>query len=94
MCLALPARVVELLDPVDEGQPPQDAIVELDGVRKQISISLVDDVQVGDYVILHVGFALQKLDEAEALATLQLFAELADAEGELAAAPEQPGSAR
>ncbi len=87
MCLAMPALVVELVDPtvaVDE------VIVELDGVRKQISIALVDDVSVGDYVILHVGFALQKLDVPEAEATLRLFAELAVAEGELAAAPLPP----
>lgn len=80
MCLAMPALVVEMV-------PPQEAIVELDGVRKQISVTLVDDVGVGDYVILHVGFALQKLDVEEAEATLRLFGELAQAEGELAAAP-------
>ncbi len=80
MCLAMPALVVELIE-------PDEAIVELDGVRKQISIALVEDVEVGDYVILHVGFALQKLDVEEAEATLRLFAELADAEGELGAVP-------
>lgn len=80
MCLAMPALVVELV-------PPDEAIVELDGVRKQISIALVEDVGVGDYVILHVGFALQKLDVEEAEATLRLFAELAEAEGELGAVP-------
>ncbi|MBK7723019.1 MAG: HypC/HybG/HupF family hydrogenase formation chaperone [Austwickia sp.] len=82
MCLAMPALVVELVDPA---VAPHEAIVELDGVRKQISIALVDDVQVGDYVILHVGFALQKLDVEEAEATLRLFAELAAAEGQLSA---------
>ena len=69
MCLALPARVVELTG-------NNDAIIELDGVRKPISLALVDDVSVGDYVIVHVGFALQKLDEDEALATLALFREI------------------
>ena len=51
MCLAIPVRVTELL-------PEQMANVSLDGVSKTISIALVDDVAVGDYVILHVGFAL------------------------------------
>lgn len=81
MCLAMPALVVELA-------PPDEAIVELDGVRKQISIALVEDVGVGDYVILHVGFALSKLDVEEAEATLKLFAELAEAEGELGTLPQ------
>lgn len=68
MCLAIPARVIERL----EGD---DAVVELDGVRKTISLALVDDVEVGDYVIVHVGFALSRLDPEEAAQTLALFAE-------------------
>ncbi len=67
MCLAIPARVIERL----EGD---DAVVELDGVRKTISLALVDDVAVGDYVIVHVGFALGRLDPEEAAQTLALFA--------------------
>ncbi|MBL8349896.1 MAG: HypC/HybG/HupF family hydrogenase formation chaperone [Burkholderiaceae bacterium] len=70
MCLALPARVIERL-------AGDQAIVDLGGVRKQISIALAAEAQVGDYVIVHVGHALGVLDEAEALATLALFAELA-----------------
>jgi hydrogenase expression/formation protein HypC len=70
MCLAMPVRVVEI-------GPADQAVVDLDGVRKQISTSLIDDVAVGDYVIVHVGFALQKLDEEEARKTLALFAEMA-----------------
>ena len=69
MCLAIPVRVTDLC----EGDS---AWVELGGVRKQISLALVDGVQVGDYVILHVGYALSKLDEAEAQKTLALFAEV------------------
>jgi hydrogenase expression/formation protein HypC len=69
MCLAIPARVVEL--------PAEDtAIVELGGVRKEVSLALVDDVVVGDYVIVHVGFALSRLDAEEAAKTLALFAEM------------------
>jgi hydrogenase expression/formation protein HypC len=67
MCLAIPVRVVELCG-------ESTAIVDLDGVRKEISLALVDDVQVGDYVIVHVGYALSKLDAAEAARTLALFA--------------------
>jgi hydrogenase expression/formation protein HypC len=70
MCLALPARVVELLC-------NDAASVDLGGVRKRISIALVPEVRIGDYVIVHVGHALGVLDEAEAQATLELFAELA-----------------
>ncbi|MBI3901763.1 MAG: HypC/HybG/HupF family hydrogenase formation chaperone [Nitrosomonadales bacterium] len=70
MCLAIPALVVELL-------PADMARIDLDGMRKEVSLSLVDDVAVGDYVIVHVGYALQKLDPEEAAQTLALFAELA-----------------
>ena len=68
MCLAIPARVVEML----EGDA---ARVDLGGVRKEISLALVDDVAVGDYVIVHVGYALSRLDADEAERTLALFAE-------------------
>ncbi len=68
MCLALPARVVELL-------PQSEGLIDLGGVRKRISLELVTDVQPGDYVIVHVGYALQKLDADEAARTLALFAE-------------------
>ncbi len=74
MCLAIPARVEHLtLD--------NSAIVNLGGVRKEISLALVEDVAVGDYVIVHVGYALQKLDEEEALRTLELFAEFSAMDG-------------
>jgi hydrogenase expression/formation protein HypC len=70
MCLAIPARVVQLL----EGDH---ALVDLDGVRKEISLALVDGVRVGDYVIVHVGYALSRLDPVEAERTLALFAQMA-----------------
>ncbi len=69
MCLAIPVKVVELL----EGDQ---ALVDVGGVRKEISLALVDGIAVGDYVILHVGYAIQKLDPVEAERTLALFAEL------------------
>jgi len=68
MCLAIPARVVEI------GADDQ-AVVELDGVRKPISLALVEGVALGDYVILHVGYALTRLDPDEAARTLALMAE-------------------
>ena len=67
MCLAIPARVVELRD-------GDQAVIDLAGVRKEISLALVEDVWPGDYVIVHVGYALQKLDPEEAAKTLALFA--------------------
>ena len=72
MCLAIPAQVVEL-------RPDDNALVDLAGVKKEVSLALVDGVAVGDYVIVHVGYALNKLDPDEAAKTLKLFAELGDA---------------
>jgi hydrogenase expression/formation protein HypC len=69
MCLALPARVVELVG-------MEQAIIDLGGVRKRISIALVPQACVGHYVIVHVGYAIGMLDPEEAAATLKLFAEL------------------
>jgi hydrogenase expression/formation protein HypC len=72
MCLAIPARVEALLD-------DDLATVDLGGVRKQVSLALVDDVAVGDYVIVHVGYALNRIDPVAAERTLALFAEMAAA---------------
>jgi hydrogenase expression/formation protein HypC len=74
MCLAIPVKVVELR----EGDQ---AMVDVGGVRKEISLALVDGIAVDDYVILHVGFAIQKLDAEEAEKTLALFAELDESMG-------------
>lgn len=73
MCLAIPVKVME----VGAGDT---AIVDLGGVKKEISLALLADVKVGDYVILHVGYALSKLDPEEAEKTLALFAELSQGE--------------
>ena len=70
MCLAIPARVLEV-------QPDGWAEVEVGGVRSRISLALIDGVNVGDYVIVHAGFALTRLDVVEAEKTLALFAEIA-----------------
>jgi hydrogenase expression/formation protein HypC len=71
MCLAIPVRVERVID-------DQTALVDVGGVQKEISIALVDDVKAGDYVILHVGYALNKLDPEEAEQTLELFAQISE----------------
>ena len=68
MCLGIPAKIETL-----EGQ---EAKVNLSGNYIRISTSLIDDLKVGDYVLVHAGFALQKVDEKEALKTLELLKEL------------------
>jgi hydrogenase expression/formation protein HypC len=72
MCLALPARVVEL-------RADDQALVDLGGVRKEVSLALVPQAQLGDYVIVHVGFALGMIDPEEARQTLALMNELQSA---------------
>ena len=84
MCLAIPGQVVELLDAAG-----QLAVVEVAGVRRTVNVSLVADeagcgVSPGDWVLIHVGFALSKVDEADAKATLALLEQMgADYEQEL-----------
>ena len=77
MCLALPARIVEIPDTDTEMGV---AVVDMGGVRKRISIALVPEARLGDFVIVHVGHAIGMLDEEEALASLALFAELAQSQ--------------
>jgi hydrogenase expression/formation protein HypC len=69
MCLALPAQIVAL-DPATNM-----ATASVGGVKVEVSLALIDDAAVGDYVLVHVGYALNKIDEDEALKTLALFAE-------------------
>jgi hydrogenase expression/formation protein HypC len=68
MCLAIPARVVSVA-------APDIALVDIGGVQKEISLALVDGVVPGDYVIIHVGYALTKLDPGAAQRTLRTFEE-------------------
>jgi len=76
MCLALPARVLAIDATTDM------AIVSLGGVRKDVSLALVDDVRVDDFVLIHVGYALNRLSGEEAERTLRLFAEAGLTPGE------------
>lgn len=69
MCLAIPAQIVSIDDATDM------AIVSVGGVKKEISLALVEDVAINDYVLIHVGYALNKVSEEEAEKTLALFAE-------------------
>jgi hydrogenase expression/formation protein HypC len=73
MCLAIPTRLIEIL-------PGAQALVELGGIRKEISVALVPEAAVGDYVIVHVGHAIGQIDPDEAERTLRLFGELASQE--------------
>ena len=74
MCLAIPVQIKEIID-------ENTAVAEISGLKKT-STALLEDVKVGDYVILHVGYALQKIDPEEAQKTLALFASEAPAAGE------------
>ncbi|KTC74857.1 hydrogenase expression/formation protein HypC [Legionella birminghamensis] len=69
MCLALPAQITQLLE-------NDRAIINIGGITKDISTVLLDEVAEGDYVIIHVGYALTRLDEQEARKTLNLFAQM------------------
>jgi hydrogenase expression/formation protein HypC len=68
--LAVPSEVVEILE-------NSIALVDVGGARRRISVSLVDDVSIGDYVLVHAGFAIEKVDKVEAMKTMELFEELA-----------------
>jgi len=70
MCLAVPAIVTAY------NESSEMATVDLSGIQKEVSTVLVDDLKIGNYLLIHVGFALHKLSEEEALSTLALFEEL------------------
>lgn len=81
MCLAVPAKIMSLNDADDDLL--RTGNVDFSGVQKEISLAYVPEANVGDYVIVHAGFALSVLDESEALASLQAFQELAEFEATL-----------
>jgi hydrogenase expression/formation protein HypC len=72
MCLAVPGKIVDVRD---EGGTRM-ATVDFDGIRKDICLAYLPEMQVGEYAIVHVGFAISRVDEASALETLALFREL------------------
>ncbi len=69
MCLAVPVKIISIDEAADM------AVVALEGVKKQISLALVEDVAVGDFVLVHVGYALNRISVEEAQKTLALMAE-------------------
>ncbi len=69
MCLAIPALVVRRLE-------AEDALIDAGGIEKRVSLALVPEAAVGDYVVVHAGYAISRLDPDEALLTLAMFAEL------------------
>ncbi|MEV4611364.1 HypC/HybG/HupF family hydrogenase formation chaperone [Kitasatospora sp. NPDC049258] len=72
MCLAVPGKVLE----IEERDGTRMAVVDFGGVVKDVCLEYLPDLAVGEYAIVHVGFALQRLDEESALRTLELFAEI------------------
>ena len=67
MCLAIPSKITKIENQV--------ATVDVEGVRRKVSLLLLEDAQVGDYVIVHAGFAIHKIDEGEAMESLKLLKE-------------------
>lgn len=70
MCLAVPMKLIQF-DGVN-------GVVESDGVTIDVNLMLIEEPKVGDYLIIHAGFAIQKLDEKEALETISIFKEIRD----------------
>lgn len=69
MCLAIPAKLIDIHDGI--------GTIDMDGTKRQVSLLLLNDPQVGDYVIVHAGFAIHKIDEAEAIESLKVLREMA-----------------
>jgi len=78
MCLAIPGKIIEIVDAENHI-----AKVDVSGVKRNINIGMIDDTQVGDYVLIHVGFAMSKIDQQRAEETLQILYEIGQYETEL-----------
>jgi len=78
MCLAIPGKVLT----IDRTVSPVMGNVSFGGVQKSVCLEWLPDVRVGEYVIVHVGFALSTVDEKDALETLKMFKEMEEQEGE------------
>ncbi len=79
MCLAVPGRVVDIF----EADGIQMGKMDFDGITKNICLAYVPDIKVGEYAIVHVGFAIEKLDEKTAIETLEMFRQMGSLEEEL-----------
>ncbi len=84
MCLGVPGKVTRVWD----ADGIRMAAVDFGGVRKDVCLEYVPDIEVGDYALVHVGFALTRLDEESALETLELFTQLGMLDDELGITPE------
>lgn len=73
MCLAIPGKIIEIVD-----EENSIAKVDVAGVRRNINTGMLDKTQVGDYVLIHVGFAMSKIDEHEAEETLRVLKEIGE----------------
>ena len=93
MCLGIPGQIVSVINSADAL-----ALVEIGGVRRPVNISFILDDRraeacVGEWVLVHVGFAMSRIDEAEAMRTLTLLEELGEMQAELEAMQPEPGTA-
>jgi hydrogenase expression/formation protein HypC len=70
MCLAIPSKIIKIEDNM--------ATIDVEGVQRKVSLLLLEDAMVGEYVIVHAGFAIQRIDEAAAMETLNLLREAAE----------------
>lgn len=70
MCIAIPSRITRIENDT--------ATIDVDGVRREVSLLLLEDPRVGDYVLVHAGYAIQKMDEATAVESLKMIKEMAD----------------
>lgn len=84
MCLGVPGRITSIHD--DHGTPM--ASVDFGGIRKDVCLAYLPEAEVGDYALVHVGFAITRIDEASALETLELIRSIGSLEEELGAEPE------
>ena len=69
MCLAIPAKIIEIKDGM--------GTIDMDGTKREVSLLLLNDAKIGDYVIVHAGFAIHKIDESEAMESLKVLREMA-----------------
>lgn len=86
MCLGVPGRIEEIRD--DQGTPM--ASVDFGGIRKDVCLAYLPEAEVGDYTLVHVGFAITRIDEESALETLELIRSIGSLEEELGAEPAEP----
>ncbi|HFC12156.1 MAG TPA: HypC/HybG/HupF family hydrogenase formation chaperone [Anaerolineae bacterium] len=85
MCLGIPGKVLDIY----EANGARMGNVDFSGIKKEVCLAYLPDIQVGDYTIIHVGFAITKLDETSALETLAMFRDLGLLEEELLADEEE-----